>query len=182
MLFNERKYTRAIFHDYNGGLYFVTVCTKDKRHYLGRIDGGEMCLSELGLTLKKNIDSIEQHYSDVEIPLFTIMPNHFHAIIFIDGRSGSNAPVNAGRLNQLCRIAVAMDDDPAEIAHHNCRLGNVVAGIKAHVTRYARVHNIEFGWQNRFFDHIIRGDYDCNRISQYIENNVANWATDRFFC
>ena len=182
MSYKERKYSRATFHDYNGGLYFVTVCTKDKLHFLGRIVGSEMFLSDLGLTLKNNIDSIEQHYPDVEIPLFTIMPNHFHAIIFIDGRCGSNDSVNAGRLNQLCRITVALGDYPAEIVHHNCRLGNVVAGIKAHVTRYARAHNIEFGWQSRYHDHIIRGDYDCNRISQYIENNVANWASDRFFC
>ena len=25
-----RKYPRADFHDYNGGVYFVTVCTHDK--------------------------------------------------------------------------------------------------------------------------------------------------------
>ena len=36
-----RKYPRADFHDYNGGMYFVTVCTHDKCHYFGKIDDGK---------------------------------------------------------------------------------------------------------------------------------------------
>ena len=27
--------TRAEWHDYNGGLYHVTLCTKNREHYLG---------------------------------------------------------------------------------------------------------------------------------------------------
>ena len=28
---------RAIWHDYNGGIYFVTICTKNREHYFGEI-------------------------------------------------------------------------------------------------------------------------------------------------
>ncbi len=28
---------RANWHNYNGGVYFVTICTKNREHYLGEI-------------------------------------------------------------------------------------------------------------------------------------------------
>ena len=39
---------RAVWHDYNGGAYFVTICTKDMAHFFGEIVDGEMCLTEIG--------------------------------------------------------------------------------------------------------------------------------------
>ncbi len=45
---------------------------------------------------------------------------------------------------------------------------------------YALDHNIVFGWQTRFYDHIIR-DYDeYRRIADYIHNNPDNWENDKF--
>lgn len=46
---------------------------------------------------------------------------------------------------------------------------------------FARRNSIEFGWQSRFHDHIIRGERDENMIAEYIENNVARWANDCFY-
>lgn len=40
--------TRAEWHDYNGGLYHVTLCTKNREHYFGEIADGIMYLSETG--------------------------------------------------------------------------------------------------------------------------------------
>ena len=40
---------------------------------------------------------------------------------------------------------------------------------------HARKNKINFAWQARFHDHIIRDDDSFYRIQQYIENNVANW-------
>ncbi len=28
---------RANWHDYNGGIYFITICTKNREHYFGEI-------------------------------------------------------------------------------------------------------------------------------------------------
>lgn len=49
----DRHQFRADWHDYNGGLYFVTVCTKNKIHYLVEIVSNEMNLSPLGRELNK---------------------------------------------------------------------------------------------------------------------------------
>ena len=36
-----------------------------------------------------------------------------------------------------------------------------------------------FQWQKSFYDHIIRNEFDLNRIRQYIRDNPINWETDR---
>jgi len=59
-------------------------------------------------------------------------------------------------------------------------LGSIIRGFKSAVTMYALDHNIVFGWQTRFYDHIIR-DYDgYQRIANYIQNNPDNWENGKF--
>ena len=67
-----------------------------------------------------------------------------------------------------------------DIAHHRGRLSTAIGGFKQSVTRFARQNGIAFSWQPRFHDHIIRTLDEFYRISEYIENNVANWESDCF--
>ena len=157
----------------------MTVCTHDKCHYFGKIDDGKMFLSETGKALDEALRGCHEHFPDVEIPLFVVMPNHFHAIICVSSSaSDTYRPHNHGRLNQLARLAVATCGDPTLVTHHGSRLAAVVVAIKSAVTRFARRNNIEFNWQSRYHDHIIRGNHDSNKITEYIKNNVARWADD----
>jgi REP element-mobilizing transposase RayT len=77
---------RATWHDYNGGIYFVTICTKNHIHYFGEIKNNTMHLNEIGKCASENLQNINAHYPYAEIPLFVVMPNHIHAIVFIDGK------------------------------------------------------------------------------------------------
>ena len=36
---------RAWWHDYDGGAYFITICTENREHFFGEIEGGVMVLS-----------------------------------------------------------------------------------------------------------------------------------------
>lgn len=174
-----RKKNRAEFHDYSGGDYFVTICTQDKIQYFGKIIDGEMRLSEIGKYCHTQLDELRKHYPYCEVPLFIVMPNHIHAIISIVGTHGS---------------CVRKDDqndthgnDNTKRTHEPCvptvrtALSVVIGGLKRAVTMYARRNNIEFGWQSRYHDHIIRGTRDGNKIAKYIENNVVRWAQDCFY-
>ena len=80
-----RKSPRAQWHDYNGAEYFVTICTKNMVHYFGEVVDGEIQLTKVGEHLKYQIENIHSHYAFAEVLLYTIMPNHFHMIIAIDG-------------------------------------------------------------------------------------------------
>lgn len=49
------------------------------------------------------------------------------------------------------------------------------------ITKYARDKQIEFRWQKRFHEHIVRNIRDLNAISDYIETNVARWESDLYY-
>ena len=53
---------RASWHDYNGGEYFVTICTNERQHYFGEINNGVMNLSEIGKCLHEQIVKTHNKY------------------------------------------------------------------------------------------------------------------------
>lgn len=165
----QRKNLRCEFHDYSGGSYFVTICTRDKEQYFGKIletvgthgscVRNEMILSPIGKYCCHQLENLSQHYPYAKIPLFVVMPNHIHAIVVVN---------NDERTHEPCVPTI------------RTALSVIVGGFKRAVTLYARRNNIDFGWQSRYHDHIIRGIRDGNKIADYIENNVARWHTDCF--
>ena len=163
---------RAEWHDYNGGSYFITICTKDREHYFGEIVDGEMVLSDIGKYADEQFNNVSSHYPYAEIPLWTIMPNHLHAIVVIDG----NKTKYDRRVVETWRAASLQ-----EIANLQGWLSVVIGGLKSSITRFANEKQIDFAWQPRFHDHIIRDNGELNRITSYIENNVANWKDDEFY-
>jgi REP element-mobilizing transposase RayT len=75
---------RAIWHDYNGGMYYVTICTNWRNHYFGEIVNGKMILTGIGAYLNEQLQNIANHYPYAEMPLWVVMPNHLHCIVVID--------------------------------------------------------------------------------------------------
>lgn len=162
VLFTPRKSPRADFHDYSGGDYFVTICTRDKKHFFGNIYNYEMHLSLIGEYCRQQLEQLSTHYPYVAVVMYVIMPNHVHAIISVKGDAGDRT------------------HEPY-VPTERTALSVAVGGLKRSVTMYARRNNLEFGWQGRFHDHIIRGRRDGNNIAEYITNNVARWATDCYY-
>ena len=163
---------RADWHDYDGGSYFITICTKNREHFFGEIVNGEMVLSDIGKYAEEQFKNVSSHYPYAEIPLWTIMPNHLHAIVIIDG----NKTKYDRRVVETWRAASLQD-----IANLQGWLSVVIGGLKSSITRFTNENALDFTWQPRFHDHIIRDTLDMNRIADYIENNVANWVDDEFY-
>lgn len=90
---HDRISYRAKWHNYNCGMYFVTICTKNREHYFGEINNGVMNLSEIGKCLHEQIVKTPEMRADMnmEIPLFVIMPDHVHLIVTI-GENQYNTP------------------------------------------------------------------------------------------
>ena len=82
----QRKSPRATWHDYNGGRYFVTFCTKNHDLYFGDVVDGRMELSEIGEYALRCIDKIPEINDNVAVPEYVVMPNHVHMIVIIDNQ------------------------------------------------------------------------------------------------
>ena len=170
---------RAWWHQYNGGTYFVTICTKNREHFFGEIKDGVGTLSKVGEYLNQQILSTPQVRPDMnlEIPTFTIMPNHVHLLVVI-GENVYNTPVDYVS-EQKCMDSIDALENSFSPQRKN--LASVIRGIKTSTTSFALKNDIWFGWQARYHDHIVRDIDELNAISCYIENNVAKWKEDEFY-
>ncbi len=155
-----RKHIRALWNGYCDGLYFVTICTKDKCKYFGSIRDNTMRLSLLGEYVKQQIEDIHTHVPEAIVGLYVVMPNHIHFIVSIQPTTYKNITDKLGGFHSYLAL--------------------VVGGLKASVKRFANKNNIPFAWQFKYYDHIIRNLDEYNRITNYIGMNIINWSDDRY--
>ena len=76
MHYLDRHSVRLKDHNYNDGVYFVTICTADRLCLFGDITNGVMHLNTLGEFAAQNLRSISEHNPYAACPLFVVMPNH----------------------------------------------------------------------------------------------------------
>jgi len=183
---------RAWWHDYDCGAYFITICTKGREHYFGEIEDGKMVLSEIGDYSRQCIEQISQHNPYAEIPLYVIMPNHLHMIVFIveTVHAPSSQTQNNNEISETVHAPSLqpsrwkndnVDKEMQFISKKKHRLAVTIGSLKSAITHFANQNAIDFAWQPRFHDRIIRDQPEMNRIATYIENNVANWKDDEFY-
>ena len=170
-----RKSPRANFHDYDGGAYFITICTHNKAHYFGSITNGVVQLSEIGRFLDLQLQQASDYCPFIEIPLYVVMPNHLHAIIYINQ---SDCMLPSFNSDIVQRNPIPSFRANLHFQRHVPILSRYISSLKGVVTKHARQLGCDFAWQKRFYDHIIRNSKDCNLISEYILNNPANWNND----
>ena len=82
---HHRQSIRLKGYDYSqNGAYFVTVCTHNRECLLGKIMGGEMMLNKYGKIVEECWWGLINHYQNMQLDYFIVMPNHFHGIIMIN--------------------------------------------------------------------------------------------------
>ena len=79
---HKRRSIRLKGYDYSqAGLYFVTICCKNRIHFYGEIINGEMILNDAGKMIAKWYYELENKFPDIKCHEMIIMPNHMHFII-----------------------------------------------------------------------------------------------------
>ena len=99
---HHRRSIRLKGYDYSQvGLYFITICCKDRKYRFGKIENHEMTLNEYGTIAYNEWIKLTERFSNFELDVFQIMPNHMHAIIALNNvctefTPTHNKPVRAG--------------------------------------------------------------------------------------
>lgn len=65
------------------GWYFLTICTKFRTPWFGKIHDGHMQLSEIGKIVEQCWHQIPHHFPHVSLDEFVVMPDHVHGILAI---------------------------------------------------------------------------------------------------
>jgi REP element-mobilizing transposase RayT len=169
---HQRRSIRLRGYDYSQpGAYFVTLCTSGRECLFGDVADGEVALNYVGRVVHEGWSYTEFIRPEVEVDEFVVMPNHLHGIITIRQPEGSvgahgRAPLPSGN---------AIFQRPPR------SLGSLIAGFKSAATK--RINELRHTpgqpvWQRNYYEHIIRGETDLNRIRQYIRDNPARWTED----
>ncbi|MDR9419564.1 transposase [Gracilimonas sp.] len=159
--------------------YFVTICTKDRCHYFGEIRDGIMGLSEQGCAAWYFWNEIPNHFDNVKLDEFVVMPNHVHGIIQILPDENGSHPV--GMLHATCLQDININDRMSIISPKPGSLSTIIRSYKSAHTRWCNQKNYDFEWQSRFHDHIIRNYRALNNIRRYIKMNPEDWESDSQF-
>lgn len=167
---HHRRSIRIQGFDYGyPGAYFITIVTYQRDRIFGNIVDGKMQLNALGAITDECWRAIPEHFPNVDLGTYVIMPNHVHGIIVINENW------------------MATDSSPSVGAQHAAPLPNVKPGslgaivrsFKSAVTRrVGRELNTTGIWQRNYYEHIIRNHEDWDRIDRYIETNPFRWTED----
>lgn len=183
---SDRHTVRADWHDYNGGIYFVTICSHDKKHIFGAIKNGGIAYSSLGGIVNRCLSAIPDHHNDVELLNYVVMPNHIHMLLAVGAQYFAPDTPAPSVTSSIGCLKPPRHGEPCVDNHFNSRLAVIVRSFKAacsiEINRHRRAQNIAplLVWQRNYHEHIIRNRRAYENIMAYIDSNVANWATDRF--
>lgn len=199
---SDRHTLRVQWHDYNSGIYFVTICSYEKRHIFGRIVDGTMILSDFGKIVERCIANISNHSESTEVWNFVVMPNHIHIILYVGAQYIAPTPTNTyisapNIIVDTGSLKPPRHGEPCANNHFNSKLAIIIRTFKAAVTReinkllltaraqcIAPLHDDKNSsirvWQRNFHEHIIRNQLSFDNIMNYIDCNIERWESDCF--
>lgn len=163
----RRRSMRLQGYDYSqAGIYFVTICVKNRECLFGEIKNEEMILNKLGRIVEKEWKKTPEKRKNVGLDEFIIMPNHLHGIIIINYKI----------------VGIDCNQSLHKYGPQSNNLFAIIRGFKGSVTNQINLLSKNYSggsiWQSRFYDHIIRNENSLEKIRSYIYNNPGGWRND----
>ncbi len=153
----KRKQIRIEEFDYSTpGVYFITICSLNREKIFWDFVGADIIrpedvpLSNIGKFANQGILQISQHYENVFVDKYCIMPDHIHLIL----RINSNLD---GRIISAPTVSTI--------------IGSMKRWVSRQIGRSV--------WQKSFYEHTIRNSSDFKEIWQYIDNNPFKYTTKK---
>ena len=170
----SRRSIRLSEYDYaQDGVYFVTICTQGRECLLGKVNEGRVELTEYGQIVQEEWSRSTSIREELSLGEFVIMPNHVHGLLAFEGQR-RGVQLNAPTVRHLTRRHSVISPRPGT-------LPVLVRTYKAAVTTQCRRAGFsDFGWQRKYYDHIVRDEDDLSRVRQYIVDNPLQWELDEY--
>lgn len=179
---HNRRSIRMKRFDYSqSGRYFITICTDNRVSLFGCIQDGAMVLNEGGLTAKTCWLDVPNHYPNVTLDKFIVMPNHVHGILLIE----NDTKLTVNKSNGIDDVESYIDQMQKVNKYRHIipsSIGAIIRGCKTGVTKWFRGNLVAYNvWQRDYYEHLILNDQEYLQISRYIEINPKLWLEDRFY-
>jgi putative transposase len=175
----HRRSIRLKGYDYTqAGGYYLTIVTHARECLFGEICAGTMLPNVAGQMIITEWQALQERFFNIGVDIFQVMPNHFHGIIIIH-----HQPVGAGLVPAPYIRATTSPGATTRVAP---TIGQIVGAFKS-ITTHKYIQGVgKFGWpafdrriwQRNYYEHIIRGQQDYERIAAYILANPHHWNED----
>jgi REP element-mobilizing transposase RayT len=177
--------------DYSSnGAYFITICTDQWEGFFGKIEDKRVILSDAGRIAEQRWEELAAHFPFIEMDAFVIMPNHMHGILHIDKNILPEQLLEPyfaneeswGKFEQIS----SRHKKSEFMSRISPKKGSISIVIRSYKSACTNAINktypgLNFQWQSRFHDHIIRDKQSHRLIRQYILGNPSKWNDDLFF-
>lgn len=153
---HNRRSIRLKGYDYSqNGLYFITICVQYRECLFGNVINGEMVLNDAGKLVETEWLQLRERFKNIKLHEYIVMPNHFHAIMGITGKTVGDM---VGAFQSIVTVKYIHGVKKMNWKPFNRKL-----------------------WQRNYYDHIIRDEKSYHTITEYIINNPINWTSDKFY-
>ncbi len=142
-----------------GGMYFVTICTRNKKCLFGQIHNATMNMNQRGEMIEKNIFYLESKFQGMKIKEHIVMPNHVHFVLEL---MNYNVKETDGIIKAMQWFKTMTTNEYIR----NVKLNNWIRFDKTL-------------WQRSFYEHIIRNEKQLLEILNYMQNNPISWEIDK---
>ena len=206
---HHRRTIRLKGYDYSQqGMYYITICCQNRIQYFGNIENKKMVLNDAGEIVLQCWLEISQHFPNVFLHEYVVMPNHVHCIVEIVNIDTTAMSVGARFARPINTIDNVYPNDAIarpclqkqciNVCGNNKQfpclhivtvntgradpaptIGNIVGYFK-----YQSTKKIDLPvklWQRNYYERIIRDMEEYQHIVNYIVNNPANWKNDKFY-
>lgn len=177
----DRQSVRLKWYDYSSaGIYYVTICTANHRHFFGRIKNGKMYLNAAGFIAHSMWLTLLERFPGISLDAFVIMPNHMHGIIVIHRRTNvENMPK---RFQPYMRKLMLERNPDMSRTYKPPTVGKIVRSYKGVVTYRIRKLGIkEFAWQRLYWSSIVFKKNTVVYVKRYISENPSKWEKDKLY-
>lgn len=201
----HRRSIRLKGYDYSRpGIYFFTTCTHYHEPLFGAYADEHILLNPLGEIVKTTWFDLPRHNHNITLDAFVVMPDHFHGIIVIH-KNEINVNQKVHDDDNDLNIGFGMDtgDDVgagSEPAPTSCACDSINPGMPTmpnpirkkqplseiirqfktfsalRINELRKTPGVSV-WQRNYYESIIRGQNNLDKVRKYISTNPQRMKT-----
>jgi putative transposase len=161
--------------------YFITISCADWTGYFGYVEHRTMHLSEFGKIAHAEWEWIISRFKNVEPDVFQVMPDHFHALIHVNGS------INFMAETKLCHDESSAPKKHGETFYEIPDISKIIGAYKSRVaTECLKFHKRQAAgksitpflgkiWHRSFYGRIITSSLELRNTRDYIRDNPKKW-------
>lgn len=148
--FHRERSLESNAYDYSSHeLYFITLCTCQRRCVFGSIVSGQVDLNQWGEIVQSHWLDLPQHCPWLQLDEWVVMPNHFHGIVVLSHSQSIPEIIHGFKARSSRHINQIRDEVGMPI------------------------------WQRNDYRHPIRNATELQKIRHCIQTNPLAWRSDR---